>query len=99
MARSIGRKQLVDRWKTQDGTEKRNAVLRALAHNGDLSRLGLEMHEGRYDLRGLSVPEARLQESARIGAFDVRILKGLTEFHDIQLQSLDLSYSALKHIR
>ena len=67
------------------------AVVERLARGGALVGLGLEMTEaGRFDLRGLTLPVARVQRRGEAAGFSFEERTGQVKLNGTTLHGLDL---------
>lgn len=77
-----------------------NEIWKTIVTGESLERIGLPVWNGRVDLRGLVVPAPeRSGVAARLNAFEVTRLTGLTELRGITLRHLDFSAATLKFLR
>lgn len=85
------------RWRTAEGGRLAAASLAWLFGNGPPPRVG--HHEGRVDLRGLSVPSPSVVRSEPMGALIVQVLAGLRAAEGRRWSSIDLSGAVLPSLR
>jgi len=85
---------LIGRWQTPQGQQFAKQVIRALRRNRRLSKLGfLSQHEGRWDLRGITLPSWTEQSQLSVGGHLVSLGTGKMRFSKVMLNDVDLSYS------
>lgn len=78
--------------------EQSAEVLTRLTQGKSLVGLGLGVHDGRADLRGLQVPKAMVTRRLRTKIADVDVFSPLTKVHNARWEGLDLTGSSLQHI-
>ncbi|SDZ21444.1 Uncharacterized protein YjbI, contains pentapeptide repeats [Micromonospora pattaloongensis] len=86
-------------WKTAEGVELARSVFARLLSGQSLDRLSFDEHEGRLDLRNISVPSpTTLQEMARRGEIpEARAKK--PRLQNVSLEGIDFSGADLRGIR
>ena len=88
--------QLEERWRTADRASLAAEVLERLRAGKGFDGLALDRHDGRLDLRGLTLsaptPSGPTQQ---VGRLAVTELKGTTQLRGVHWTELDLSYAAL----
>src|SRR6266568_4499928 len=93
-------KALAHRWNTVEGQKLGQEVVARLVLGQPLDKLPLGRHEGRIDLRGLSLPAQRplRRVTSRVGAQSLSAveLEGVLVLRGVILEGLDLSGSRLK---
>jgi len=85
-------------WGTADGSALAAEILARLGRRKSLDDLGLPVHDGRIDLRGLRAPEPT-ETDLVIGGRRVTELHGLVRFDGAVLADLDLSGARLPRFR
>lgn len=86
-------------WSRPDGQQLAKEVWSRLATRESLRDLRLLEHEGRIDLRGISVPEVTKETLPSFRTWDLYKLRGQVELKNVSLEDIDFSESMLKHIR
>ncbi len=92
-------KTLVDRWDTVDGLALTRQIFKRLASGRSLKRLGIAVHDGRLDLRGLSAPATEVGPPRQAAGLTYRQLHGLTEVRGCKLKGVDFSGAMLRDLR
>jgi uncharacterized protein YjbI with pentapeptide repeats len=88
-----------ERWRGPSGKELREEVLGRLASGESLDDLGLGVHDGRTDLRGLTVGPPAVTRAQDLGRWTVEHLDARLELRGVKLECLDLSGSGLAGLR
>ncbi len=84
--------ELRARWQTQDGQDKSRRVLDALKKGRVFEKIdGVEMIDGRVDLRGLAVPRLNYGTWFSVKGHSVQNVSGPTVFRRCKLEDIDLS--------
>jgi uncharacterized protein YjbI with pentapeptide repeats len=89
---------LKSRWRSEAGARLTTAVLERLRSVRPLEDLPLDRHEGRLDLRGLTIPTPERSRRAQVGRYFVEELDDLLEIAQ-PLEQLDFSGAVLDHLR
>lgn len=87
------------RWTAPDGRQLSKEVWRRLVARVSLHDLKVGEHEGRIDLRGISVPEVTKEELPPFRNWDLYRLRGQLEFRNVSFEDMDFSESTLKYLR
>ncbi len=92
-------KALVERWRTPAGQALAEEVLAHLLAGRPLDGLGVDHHDGRFDLRGMPAPPPRRLQRFEAAGFFVEQLGDLVRFEGVRLEGLDLSGAQLRSFR
>jgi uncharacterized protein YjbI with pentapeptide repeats len=95
----VSQASLVARWRTDAGTKLRDAALSWLTAGGVPRPAGLPVHEGRVDLRGLTIPSATHRDTAYAGGMQFTSLDGFLGIRDVHWDGIDFSGSKLQNLR
>jgi uncharacterized protein YjbI with pentapeptide repeats len=92
-------KALLERWKSPEGRLLAEKAIQYLTGQRRGLPDGIDLHEGRHDLRGLvaASPEARGRVSA--GKVAAEVAGGLVELRGVRWEALDLSHARLPSLR
>jgi uncharacterized protein YjbI with pentapeptide repeats len=87
------------RWASDAGQARAQAIVARLRSGKSLGRLGLAVHDGRTDLRGLPLPDPVASKETKVGRLVASQVDGLVELRDRRLAGLDLSGARLRSLR
>jgi uncharacterized protein YjbI with pentapeptide repeats len=90
---------LVSRWKTSEGEHLAREVLERLRRGARLDGLQLGEHQGRIDLRGMTVPTTAPRQTSTTSGWVLQHLSGQVVFDGIRLVGLDFSQGFLQSMR
>lgn len=93
------RKALQQRWASVAGRELAAGVLRFLLGKSPDLPEDIGTHDGRHDLRGLSLPAPKVGRTVVASDVAAEFMSDIHEFHEVEWQGLDLSHSQLSSIR
>jgi uncharacterized protein YjbI with pentapeptide repeats len=92
-------KVLKERWKPKEGQSLLESVLRSLKHRSPLEHIkALERVGGRWDLRGIELPQIVSRKWFSWRDLDVDRVSGRISFSKLKLADADFSYSNLSDV-
>lgn len=90
---------LKDRWQSTEGKELSHEVWKRLIAKQRLPGLPIEEHDGRIDLRGISVPEVTTESFPDFRSWQIQSTKGRIEFRNVHFENIDFSHSQLTNLQ
>ena len=87
------------RWSGDEGEQLVREVWRRLAIGKSLQDLGLGEHDGRTDLRGISVPQVANLKLKSFRNWEIGRLKDYLELRKVHFDAMDFSDSSLEYLR
>jgi uncharacterized protein YjbI with pentapeptide repeats len=94
------KQEFADRWKSAEGRKEVDMILSNWMNGVDIKSLDfISQHRERFDLRGFQMPQPRTRHVGKIGRMNVEELSHLSEFENIELDNIDLSYCRLRNSR
>jgi uncharacterized protein YjbI with pentapeptide repeats len=92
------KKELINRWKSKEGQQRLEGIIRAFSKNIPLSSIdGLEKYSGRWDLRGAKFSMIVKQQEIKSEGYGFVRKTGILKIRNATIESIDFSFADISY--